>query len=549
MLKAIKTKIITTYSLVVIAFTSTLLLATFLNERNRVLELELVHSAKISAMHAEMLNQEFSRYIAMLKMLSGNPLVKQGHKQTIDTQLRRLMEVGDGDFINAIYVDKNRTLTDSKGNTNKVTHSSFIQGAQWAGKEYNITAPVLSKFEKDPVIIVAVPILNDQSAWAGTIAVAVPLNVLNEKLSVIKLTKGSYAWLADSNGLVVSHPNSDFVMEVKLSTEKSVRFPGFGEIVKQTKIQENGYGHYDDVSLGESKIVTYSKVENLPGWNLFVTTKESEIFSEIYDILYNVLITALVLMVMFLLLIIKLSNKITLPLSQLTKEVKTFVNSDHNNVTVIDSKDEIGQLSKAFYDTITTIQTHTAFLEEMVEQRTQEVSEKNDRLKEQNTLLAKMAYQDPLTKLYNRRAFSALVDEEIDNAKKNNLPPASLVVLDIDHFKKINDQFGHEIGDEVLRNLAKELTNDKQNQTIVGRWGGEEFVILIPNSEPDTVLSYMETLRKHISKTEFPYIKHLTCSAGIATMEFNESFKECFQRADQAMYQAKAAGRNRVVWG
>ncbi|WP_191601846.1 sensor domain-containing diguanylate cyclase [Marinomonas algicola] len=549
MLKTIKTKIITTYSLVIIAFISTLLLTTFLNERNRVLELELVKSAEISTMHAEILSQEFSRYIAMLKMLSDNPLIRQGDKQSINAQLNRLMEVGDGDFINTIYIDQNLILTDSKGNTNKVTHPSFIQGEQWVGKEHNITVPVLSKFEKEPVIIVAVPIWNDQKAWAGTIAVAVPLNVLNEKLSAIKLTKGSYAWLADSNRTVVSHPNKDFIMTAQLSTENSENYPGFGDIVKQTKVQDNGYGHYEDASIDESKIVTFSKVKNLPDWTLFVTTKESEIFHNIYEILYNVLITALILMVMFLLLIIKLSNKITLPLSQLTKEVKTFVNSDHNNVTVIDSKDEIGQLSKAFYDTITTIQTHTAFLEEMVEQRTQEVSEKNDRLKEQNTLLAKMAYQDPLTKLYNRRAFSALVDEEIDNAKKNNLPPASLVVLDIDHFKKINDQFGHEIGDEVLRNLAKELTNDKQNQTIVGRWGGEEFVILIPNSEPDTVLSYMETLRKHISKTEFPYIKHLTCSAGIATMEFNESFKECFQRADQAMYQAKAAGRNRVVWG
>lgn len=546
MLKTIKTKIITTYSLVIIAFISTLLLTTFLNERNRVLELELVKSAEISTMHAEILSQEFSQYIAMLKMLSDNPLIRQGNKQSINAQLNRLMEVGDGDFINAIYIDQNLILTDSKGNTNKVTHPSFIQGEQWVGKEHNITVPVLSKFEKEPVIIVAVPIWNDQKAWAGTIAVAVPLNVLNEKLSAIKLTKGSYAWLADSNRTVVSHPNKDFIMTVQLSTENSENYPGFGDIVKQTKVQDNGYGHYEDASIDESKIVTFSKIKNLPDWTLFVTTKESEIFHNIYEILYNVLITALILMVVFLLLIIKLSNKITSPLRQLTKEVKAFVKSDHNNVKVIDSKDEIGQLSKAFYDTIKTIQTHTTFLEEMVDQRTQEVSEKNIILKEQNNKLEKIASQDPLTKLYNRRAFNTLVDKETSRAKKNKRP-VSLVVLDIDHFKEVNDQFGHEIGDDVLCSLANELTSDNDN--IVCRWGGEEFVILIPDVEPDTAYSYMETLRQQISKTEFPPIKRLTFSAGIATIRLNESFKKCFQRADKAMYEAKAAGRNQVIWG
>ncbi|HBF45951.1 MAG TPA: diguanylate cyclase, partial [Shewanella frigidimarina] len=99
----------------------------------------------------------------------------------------------------------------------------------------------------------------------------------------------------------------------------------FYKIVRQTKLQNDGYGRYMDATLNESKIVTFSKVDYLPGWTLFVTTKESEIFHDIYTIMYDVLVTSIILMVIFLLLISELSNRITKPIVQLTKDVKASV--------------------------------------------------------------------------------------------------------------------------------------------------------------------------------------------------------------------------------
>ena len=87
--------------------------------------------------------------------------------------------------------------------------------------------PPFSRFEKMPVIIVAVPILNTLKEWMGTIAVAVPLSTINKKLSFMKLTKGSYAWLADANGMIVSHPDESFIMKVQLSTTNSDTLPRF----------------------------------------------------------------------------------------------------------------------------------------------------------------------------------------------------------------------------------------------------------------------------------------------------------------------------------
>ncbi|WP_182774045.1 cache domain-containing protein, partial [Shewanella sp. SG41-4] len=223
-------------------------------------------------MHANLLSQEFARYVVMLNMLSNNPKTKLGDKATIARQLQRLMTMGRGNFINAIYVDKNLNLTDVLSHTNKVTHSSVIRAEQWVGKEYNISTPVITRFVKAPVIMVGVPILDTQNNWMGTLAVAVPLTIISAKLAEIKLAKESFAWLADSNDLIVSHPNNSFVMSSKLKTTENVNFPGFYKIVRQTKLQNDGYGRYMDATLNESKIVTFSKVDYLPGWTLFVTT-------------------------------------------------------------------------------------------------------------------------------------------------------------------------------------------------------------------------------------------------------------------------------------
>jgi len=546
MFYSIKAKVITIFSLVMIAFTSVLLITISINERDRLLDLELEKSAEISQMHANLLSQEFAQYVSMLQMLSDNPQIQLSDKPTIVRQLQRLMTVGNGNFINAIYVDKDLNLIDVAGNTSKVTHPLFLQGEQWANKEFNITVPIYSRFEKSPIIMVAVPILGAEKKWIGTLGVAVPLTIISEKLLAIKLGKESYAWLADSNDLVVSHPHKSIVMNTTLSFTENINFPGFYKIVRQTKLQNAGYGRYMDKNINEPKIVTFSKIDYLPGWNLFVTTKESEIFRNIYAILTNVVITSIILMVVFLLLISHLANRITRPIIQLTKDVKVSASSTNSNLKIIDSNDEIGQLSKAFHDSFHEIHLHTTHLEKMVNYRTQEISAKNSQLSEQNDKLEEIASKDPLTQLYNRRAFSALVDKEISRAKRHH-SPVTLTILDIDHFKNINDTFGHNVGDDVLCRLAHELTVNMRKENLICRWGGEEFVILIPEATSDMVFKHMEEVREKISQMNFAPVDKLTFSAGMATIRVEEPFKEWFQRADRALYKAKESGRNRII--
>lgn len=546
MFHSIKAKIIIIYSLVMIVFTSLLLFTIFINERERMIDLELAKSTEISQMHASMLSQDFAKDVAMLTMLSGDFDPIKNDKATIVELLKRLMEVEGNGFINAVYIDKDLTLTDVNGNMMKVEHSTFLQGKQWDGKEYNITNPIISRFEESPVIMITVPIRDIDNNWTGSLAAAVPMTLLPQKLSSIKLGKESYAWLVDAEGLVVSHPITEFIMANKISTEESVNFPGFNEIVKQTKVQNSGYGRYMDKVLDESKVVTFSKLDYLPGWILFVTTEESEIFAELYEILFNVLIISLLLMAVFLIFISQLSDKVTKPIIQLTKEIKAVVNSKREYFEGVDSNDEIGQLSKAFQSSFNKIRLHTVHLEKMVNQRTEEISSKNALLNEQNIKLEELVSKDPLTHLYNRRAFMSLLDKELSRAKRHS-STTTLAILDIDHFKKVNDTFGHNIGDEVLCRFASELVNNMRLEDLICRWGGEEFVVLLWGTTADDAFSSMNQIRENISNVEFDTVGKVTFSTGMATMEKAEDFKSWLHRADEALYKAKESGRNCIV--
>jgi diguanylate cyclase (GGDEF)-like protein len=169
---------------------------------------------------------------------------------------------------------------------------------------------------------------------------------------------------------------------------------------------------------------------------------------------------------------------------------------------------------------------------------------------EANRRLAEMAARDPLTGLFNARAYYALCEQALARARRERRPFAMLFV-DLDHFKSINDRFGHEAGDTVLRATAICLAEGVRNSDLVGRIGGEEFSALLPDTERDGALRLAEKLRAEIEALK-PDIGSerlpVTASVGIAIGgPESPSIAEVQRRADEAMYQAKRKGRNRVT--
>lgn len=158
------------------------------------------------------------------------------------------------------------------------------------------------------------------------------------------------------------------------------------------------------------------------------------------------------------------------------------------------------------------------------------------------------ALRDPLTGLGNRRQFMQLVE----NARTQNPQRThnfSLMLVDADHFKAINDQHGHNKGDDALIMLARTLETGIRESDTVFRWGGEEFLILLPLTPLDGAMHVAEALREAIQQLSQPELPALTVSVGVAQYEAGENFTSLFKRVDDALYRAKTSGRNQVQAG
>jgi diguanylate cyclase (GGDEF)-like protein len=178
--------------------------------------------------------------------------------------------------------------------------------------------------------------------------------------------------------------------------------------------------------------------------------------------------------------------------------------------------------------------------------KNQQLETLQDELIETNRALEVMSMRDQLTSLYNRHFISKRIRQEQSVNKRSNLP-VSLVLFDIDHFKFINDQFGHSVGDEVLKEVALRVLKTIRDVDFASRWGGEEFLILCPQTKLNEARELAIRLQFAFARSKFEKVGKITCSFGVAEYKANDSFTEWFDQADKRLYAAKEAGRDRIV--
>jgi len=152
---------------------------------------------------------------------------------------------------------------------------------------------------------------------------------------------------------------------------------------------------------------------------------------------------------------------------------------------------------------------------------------------------------DTLTGIWSRIKILDIASIEMERFNRY-AHPVSLIFIDLDFFKNINDSFGHSVGDDVLRKFSEITAQCMRSTDSFGRWGGEEFLIVTANSSLDTAVALAERIRIAIQKFEFPVIGHITASFGVAMYKHQESWDLWVSRADKALYKAKKAGRNQV---
>ncbi len=178
-----------------------------------------------------------------------------------------------------------------------------------------------------------------------------------------------------------------------------------------------------------------------------------------------------------------------------------------------------------------------------------ELREKNRQLEELLTKLEILAITDSLTQIYNRRYFESVIEKEFENTLRYKTP-ASCMMIDTDNFKSINDDFGHRIGDIVLKSIAQIIKNNLRKVDVVARWGGEEFIAILPRTTKEDTFIAAQRILKAISDNKFEGVnRSVTVSIGIASIpdESIDNAEKLIHKADTAMYEAKKCGRNRVI--
>ncbi len=244
---------------------------------------------------------------------------------------------------------------------------------------------------------------------------------------------------------------------------------------------------------------------------------------------------AVVISLMSSILLNRIASYLTKDINELTKVAEQIEMGNFEVVELLqksNSKDEIGILKRAFYDAVNKIK-------ELIK----ELELKNKELEE-------LAYYDPLTNLPNRRYFFINAQTLIENAKRYDTS-LSVIIIDIDNFKKVNDTFGHDAGDMLLRAFANILKSELRSSDVAARFGGEEFAVLLPNTNTDGAYKVSERIRKGFENTIVIYNnKEIKTTVSIGISHFRkgtENIDDLIREADEALYEAKSTGKNKVV--
>lgn len=287
------------------------------------------------------------------------------------------------------------------------------------------------------------------------------------------------------------------------------------------------------------QLPTHNSVSNL-GWQVVARQPIAQAYARSTGVVRRALLVGLAAAGIAALLSWLLARRLSEDLQNLARAASNVNAGAHEAaIPLRGSSREVFELSSAMAHMTARMLQANDEMEEQVRLRTQQLEQANQELDRQ-------ARTDALTGLLNRRGFEAQIGFALALAARN-LQPLSVVTLDVDHFKRINDRYGHAVGDAVLQRLARLLPEHLRASDIVARVGGEEFVALLPSTDTAGAMKVAQALLDAVAAAADPDVGELTLSAGVASLRnLQDSRAALLQRSDEALYTAKQAGRNRV---
>ena len=433
-------------------------------------------------------------------------------------------------------------------NSNRVIEEPYLKYLTFGNRHRNIStiSPVFkSTISKQPTVLIKTYIYDKKFNKRGIIYIEVGLAYIYGICGEINDSGKERCIVVDSSGHIVTHPNHEWTEEMKDLSEIKV--------VQQLRSGKSGTMSFKASFLDntvEAIEAGYTLIEKL-GWGVIIAQPKLELDSPMDKVMLTILKWLVIGVILALIIAYLLTQQITKPINSLVaKSQEADIRSDTFNLGVIpkNSPAEIGKLWAAISSLVARLQVSNKEVKKLNYSLHKDIEKATAKLRATNKYLYAISSKDHLTKIANRRYFEDSIKKIL---KKKIAERASIILIDVDKFKFINDEYGHEAGDLALIHIAKIMHRCTRKQDLAARLGGDEFVIYINNCGPKSLAKIAENLRQKVESTPIFWegIKiNLSLSIGIVNVEINQetTLPQLLKYADTAMYASKEQGRNHV---
>ena len=490
----------------------------------------------------------------MLALLTDNlSQIDINNRTHVDKLLSRTLKKTDG-FNSFLLLDDKGKLLGFKHQTLKnIKFSSQLQKvyakdetfiATVKKSSWQLSGIKRSPLSKKPTLILSYPVLSKNKEVLAVILSELDTALIAELQGNVKFGVLGHSVVLDQNGRLIAHPNPSWVKNMRNLSKLS--------IVKLMMAGKTGVTTFYSPFLKENMVAGYTSIPNY-GWGIMVPQPESEVSNQVKSLMYSNLIWGLAGVVLAIFLALILSRWINNPINRLADAGNALLENNligdmgesHENDPV-----EVKQLNDVVRSLVFSLQRSQSELQEINDNLNIRIEEATEQLRETNHQLEETVKSDYLTSLSNRRHFETVLGK-ISGRRSSDNNEVCLMLLDIDNFKSINDQYGHNGGDEVLIHIARVMQDTLRAEDLVARYAGDEFVAMLLCGE-EIALQRAEQIRNSIEQltvlSEGNEIQ-ATVSVGILCChDVNDlNVTKVMSQVDEAMYKAKEAGRNRVV--
>lgn len=372
---------------------------------------------------------------------------------------------------------------------------------------------------KEWLVSISKALVNEKGEITGVIAIDSSVDhILKLLKSKQEEYKTAHSYVIKTDGTIIIHPDENLL-------EKNIY-----KILSSSISFNQKEGEISYTFNGISKLGYYTKLEKI-NWIVVTVVNKNEL---LYPVIKQIFVNSLIISVFSLLfgwfISFWINSNIVIPLTQLRLKLSYLSQ---------------GNFSKSSFYSYPS--NEIGFIASEIEKLTsQSLLKKTLRLEKLNKALQKLVEIDYLTGIFNRRKIMKEL-KALENSAKLRGETFSVILLDVDYFKNINDTYGHDVGDKVLKHIAKIIKSTIRATDMYGRWGGEEFIIVCPQTPLEKAYQLAERLRKTVKNSDFPVETKVTISAGVSEFNPSKDLTHLLKEADFNLYRAKRAGRNRAV--